>query len=100
MVGQTDAKGAMFCVAKLYSAAEPAASLVRAMAARCGRAEVLPALDWEPREMNTWADDLSKMQIEGFSPLRRHRVEWKDYEDVQLDFNLFSGAALVGPSAA
>ena len=100
IVGQTDAKGAMFCVSKLYSSAEPAASLVRSMAARCSKADVLPALDWEPRELNTWADDLSKEKVEGFTPARRHRVDWRRFADVQEDFNLFSGAALLRPAVA
>ena len=73
-------------VAKLYTGAEPGASVVRCMARRCSAADVVPSLRWESRDSNTWADDLSKGILEGFDPCLRRRVDWSKYREIQQDF--------------
>ena len=93
IVGQTDSLGSQYCVAKLYSAAEPGASIIRAMASRCCKWDIAPALQWESRDNNTWADDLSKGAVGGFDPSKRIRVNWADYRDIQVDFEGFSSSA-------
>ena len=89
--GQTDSLGSMYTVAKLYTGAEPGASIVRTMAARCAERTMVPSLVWESRASNTWADDLSKGRCAGFAPFRRHVVEWSRYQAIQEDYLMFSG---------
>jgi len=90
IVGQTDSMGSMFAVAKLYTGAEPGASIIRVMAARCADKAMTPSLMWESRASNVWADDLSKGKLAGFCPTRRHRVDWRRYREIQEDYLMFS----------
>ena len=104
IVGQTDALGSSYAVAKLYTGAEPGASIVRVMADRCMAKDVAPSLEWEPRAANQWADDLSKGLCAKFAPARRRKVNWADYRAIQEDYLMFSkearGKAQLRPNAA
>ncbi len=88
--GQTDSRGSQYAVAKLYSSAEPGASIVRGMAKLCAARDIAPALTWEPRAANTWADDLSKDKTEGFAVSNRRHVDWPAFKSIQDDFDSFA----------
>jgi hypothetical protein len=90
VVGQADSMGSMFAVSKLYTGAEPGASIIRVMASKCAEKDVTPGLMWEPRATNTWADALSKGQATGFNPMKRRVVDWSRYRQIQEDFLMFS----------
>jgi hypothetical protein len=90
IIGDMDSLGATYAVAKLYSPAEPAASVIRHMAELCAVREVWPCTAWVRREFNTWADDLSKLRTQEFSPAREHKVDWTAYANIQADHERFS----------
>jgi len=90
MAGDGDNKGTSFVVAKLYTGSEPAASVVRLLADICTTRDVLPQVNWVPRDRNTWADDLSKLLVEDFDIEQRHNIEWGKYRAIQEDHEAFS----------
>ena len=90
ILGDMDSLGATYAVAKLYTPAEPGASVIRHMAELCADREVWPSTSWVRREFNTWADDLSKLKTLGFSPAREHKIDWNAYADIQKDHERFS----------
>ena len=90
MAGDGDNKGTSFVVAKLYTGSEPAASVVRLLADICTTRDVLPQVNWVPRDRNTWADDLSKLLVEDFDIEQWHNIKWGKYRAIQEDHEAFS----------
>jgi hypothetical protein len=57
------------------------------MARVCSELNIAPALQWESREANTWADALSKGDISGFDPDLEREVPWAELAAIQEDFD-------------
>ena len=90
IIGDIDSLGTAYAVAKLYTPAEPGASIIRHMAEMCADREAWPSTSWVRRECNQWADDLSKLKVQEFAASRRHVVDWNRYVGIQEDHERFS----------
>ena len=80
-----DSAGCTFILKKMYTSAEPGASLMRYVASRCSELDVWTDVSWVPRADNEWADILSKGWEGGpreserkakFVEARRLRNDW------------------------
>ena len=70
----TDSLGSTFAVSKLFSSALPSTALLFDLASTLEDAQASVSLTWKPRELNSWADELSKSRAHGFPPAGRHKL--------------------------
>ena len=92
-----DNAGCCHILRRMYTGAEPGASLMRYVAARSTEAGVKVKVRWTPREFNQWADVLSKGWEGGpreeerkrhFDDANRKRVSWERYLCINDDVRL------------
>ena len=94
MVGATDSQGTGYAVSKLYTGTQPGASMLWCLADWCQLTDVMPTAEWLPRAENTWADQLTRDDISGFSPGKRQFPDPAWLADVQKTRALMTGLAM------
>ena len=79
----SDSLGSSYVVAKLSTTSLPAAAILWLLSARLDTENSMALVKFVPRELNQWADDLSKGLVTACCPLLRRELPSSFFADVQ-----------------